>query len=43
MSMEAIFSEYLIWVIDIAMTIFFCLYVLKERLRITTPVLFGVG
>ena len=41
--MEAIFSEYLIWVIDIAMTIFFCLYVLKERLRVRTSVLFGLA
>lgn len=41
--MEAILSEYLVWVIDIAMTIFFCLYVLKDRLRVRTPVLCGIA
>lgn len=41
--MEAILSEYLVWVIDIAMTIFFCLYVLKDCLRVRTPVLCGIA
>ena len=41
--MEAVLSEYIVWVIDILMTIFFCLYVLKDRLRVRTPVLCGIA
>lgn len=41
--MEAILSEYLVWVIDIVMTMFFCLYVLKDHLRVRAPVLGGIA
>lgn len=41
--MEAILSEYIVWVIDIVMTIFFCLYVLKDRLQVRRPVLCGIA
>lgn len=41
--MEAVVSEYLVWVLHIAMTMFFCLYVLKDRLRVQTPVLCGIA
>ncbi|MCD2492710.1 ATP-binding protein [Lacrimispora sp. NSJ-141] len=41
--MEAIISEYIVWGIDIVMTIVFCLYVLKDCLRVRTPVLGGIA
>ena len=37
--MEAIVSEYITCVVEAAMTMFFCIYVVKDRLTIRRPAL----